>query len=152
MTSSPSNTFDSAALESALRSTVSTTVQVAKQQFPWFTGCVIALLVLAGLCAVVGSIYFYIYYTRIKARTTSRRSPYAARNRCREPQRSPDGTERQTSTHMFLFKKWNVSAYRTRFKLATVSMNRWRWCESVRMILLTNTSLPVDTNSSNCVV
>src|SRR6218665_48633 len=105
MTSLPSNAFDSAALESALRSTVSTTVQVAKQRFPWFTGCVIALLVLAGRCAVVGWIYVYIYYTRIKARTTSRRSPYASRNRSREAQRSPDGADRPTSTHMFLFKK-----------------------------------------------
>ena len=59
----------------------------------------IVLIVLASLCAILGAIYAYIYYTRI--------NPRSARNRkYMEPSPGEDSEEpKVTHTHLFLFRK-----------------------------------------------
>ena len=59
----------------------------------------IALIVLASLCAILGAIYAYIYYTQI--------NPRSGRGK-RYLEQQPQETEEEnkaTHTHLFLFKK-----------------------------------------------
>ena len=59
----------------------------------------IVLIVLASLCAILGAIYAYIYYTRI--------NPRSARARKYVESSQPDDPEdgKVTHTHLFLFRK-----------------------------------------------
>ena len=61
---------------------------------------VIILLVLMGLCAIVGSIWAYIYYTRINPRTNRKR-------KYMEQMATDDDGEQKKSgaTHIFMFRK-----------------------------------------------
>lgn len=68
---------------------------------PWSSGSVLAMLVLGALCLVLGSVYAYIYFTRINPRAANR----AARKYvCRQAPPTDDAAQ-PTSTHLFLFKK-----------------------------------------------
>lgn len=58
---------------------------------------VIALCVLAALCTILGAIYAYIYYTRIRPRSSRAR-------KFTEGGGEDDGSG-ATHTHLFLFKK-----------------------------------------------
>lgn len=58
----------------------------------------IVLIVLAALCAILGAIYAYIYYTRI--------NPRSARARHKESAGlEEDADGKVTHTHLFLFRK-----------------------------------------------
>lgn len=82
-------------------------VTLHRTTVPWLAGCVIAVLVLAGVCAVAAAVYAYIYYTRIKTRRPSETSRGSTRKRkyekqvAHEPAVTPD---RSLSTHIFMFK------------------------------------------------
>ena len=65
---------------------------------PFTSVGLIALIVLAGLCAILGLIYAYIYYTRINPRS-------ARQNRYMEQNADEDPDGKVTHTHMFLFRK-----------------------------------------------
>ena len=88
--------------------------------FPWLAGCVIAVIVLASVCALAAAIYAYIYFTRIKARPGGSSSVgHGGRTRHHELQSAHDsssaggGSDRQVHTHIFMFKKsWLPSALR----------------------------------------
>ena len=58
----------------------------------------IVLLVLIGLCAILGAIYAYIYFTRINPRTHRPRT-YV------EQQQEEDNANQVTHTHIFMFRK-----------------------------------------------
>lgn len=91
---------------------------------PWLAGCVIAVIVLAAVCAVAALIYGYIYYTRIRIRPPGSRytgRPYGfghSQPHHHHHHYHPDdkalhdpngvastGHERVASTHIFMFKK-----------------------------------------------
>jgi len=61
----------------------------------------IVLIVLSTLCAVLGAIYAYIYYTQINPRS------HRARSYIEPPSQEDDPPANQTTTHthMFLFRK-----------------------------------------------
>ena len=74
----------------------------------------IALVVLATLvvlCAVLGAIYAYIYYTKIVPRTQRTRSfiaaepPQVADDDAAHGSTSQNSTTATSSTHVFLFRK-----------------------------------------------
>lgn len=68
----------------------------------WNSGGVVAVMVLGGLCLVLGVVYAYIYFTRINPRAANR----AARKYVsRPPPPAEDSVQLPTSTHLFLFKK-----------------------------------------------
>ena len=58
----------------------------------------IALIVLASLCAILGAIYAYIYYTRINPRSARARKFMESNNQ-------DDDENKVTHTHLFLFRK-----------------------------------------------
>ena len=58
----------------------------------------IALIVLAAMCAVLGAIYAYIYFTKINPKS------HRARKSAEHPP-NDDENHQGTSTHLFLFKK-----------------------------------------------
>ena len=62
---------------------------------------VIAVFVLASLCAVLGAIYAYIYYYRIHPRPSSKPSKHIEPI----PQEDDQGANPTVNTHLFLFKK-----------------------------------------------
>lgn len=63
----------------------------------------IVLLVLVGLCAVVGAIYAYLYFTRINPMCLKRSRKYVDPMAGQEEEAAnPQPT---ASTHMFLFRK-----------------------------------------------
>ena len=72
-----------------------------KTSNPFNSVGLIALFVLAGLSAILGLIYAYIYYTRINPRS-ARQNRYSEQN----GDEDPDG--KITHTHMFLFRKWST--------------------------------------------
>lgn len=66
------------------------------------TPAVIAVCVLAGLCLILGAIYAYIYYTRLRPKSSKVRKFYL------DYAGEDDGniaTSSTTHTHLFLFKK-----------------------------------------------
>ena len=64
------------------------------EQEPTLSVGLIVLIVLASLCAILGAIYAYIYFTRINPKS------HRARN-----QGAEDDGNGSTHTHMFLFRK-----------------------------------------------
>lgn len=64
---------------------------------------VIILLVLLGLCAVVGSIYAYLYFTQMNPTCKRRSRKYADPNS--GPEEEVNNAQATSSTHMFLFRK-----------------------------------------------
>ncbi|CAD5121082.1 DgyrCDS9621 [Dimorphilus gyrociliatus] len=66
------------------------------------TPAVIAVCVLAGLCLILGVIYAYIYYTRLRPKSTKIRKFYLD---CAGEDEGNMTTSSATHTHLFLFKK-----------------------------------------------
>jgi len=67
------------------------------------SGGVIAVLILASLCVVLGLIYGYIYFTRINPRAG--RGGAGRSTRRKQSLAGDDGASLGVSTHVFLFKK-----------------------------------------------
>ena len=61
---------------------------------------IIVLIVLASLCAVLGAIYAYIYYTRINPRS-ARAKRFIERGQSQDA----EDPEKATHTHLLLFRK-----------------------------------------------
>lgn len=103
----PGTVIDPPTATSTAEAAASVGVTLHRTTFPWLAGCVIAVLVLAGVCAVAAAVYAYIYYTRIKTRRPGETSRGAARKRNYEKQTSHDSAvtpDRALSTHIFMFK------------------------------------------------
>ena len=64
------------------------------------TVSIIVLIVLASLCAVLGAIYAYIYYTRINPRS-ARAKRFIERGQSQDA----EDPEKATHTHLLLFRK-----------------------------------------------
>jgi len=69
----------------------------------WMSGGVIAVVVLGGLCLVLGLVYAYIYFTHINPRAG--RTAAGRSSRKNHSQQADDGASVGVSTHVFLFKK-----------------------------------------------
>jgi hypothetical protein len=61
----------------------------------------IVLIVLAALCAILGAIYAYIYFTRINPRANR------PRKYVETPQEDDNAGNQATHTHIFMFRKAN---------------------------------------------
>ena len=78
--------------------TVTSSTELPPRSQPFMSVGLIILIVLATLCAILGAIYAYIYYTRINPRSARARK-YVETN----PSEEEDG--KPTHTHLFLFRK-----------------------------------------------
>lgn len=86
---------------------------------------IIVLIVLVVLCAVTGSIYTYLYMTRINPQCLRRlrgppkqRGPYSDPGGSNMDDDTNASSSLTTSTHMFLFRKWQ-KLWRKKLKFAT---------------------------------
>ena len=76
-------------------------------EYPLMAGCVIAVIVMGCACAVVASIYWFIYYTRIRGCRDGGGGSGRPRHHDQSSghHESAGGGDRPASTHIFMFKK-----------------------------------------------
>ena len=87
---------------SILKSPITTDISGVSFQstsHPYIAGYVIAVIVLASLCAVLGAIYGYIYFTRIHSRSGSRGLRFNKDSNAKDSHGSGP-----VSTHIFLVR------------------------------------------------
>jgi hypothetical protein len=80
---------------------------VSGLRLDWMSGGVIAVIVLGGLCVVVGAVYAYIYFFRMNSRVMRSANCTHVLGGSSGAGASSSGkdTTQTTSTHLFLFKK-----------------------------------------------